>query len=183
MQIEPLVQNAKHDKEAFCKLYEIFQPRIYRYVAKRIPNINDAEDVTSQVFEKTLSGIRRFDPARASFESWLYRIAHNAVVDYYRKEGGRCFESIDDARFLYRIESDTGYEYTRKYLQVLGLLKELPASYQEILGLRLIEQMKNEEIAGLLGYSEKYVAVKISRALKSLWKLAVKKGILDEIVS
>ena len=150
-------------------------------MAKRIPNISDAEDVTAQVFENMLSGIRGFDPTRASFQAWLYRIAHNVIVDYYRKEGGRCLESIDDARVLYGLDSRSDDEYTRKYLQVLGLLKELPVSYQEILSLRLIEHMKNEEIAQLLGYSSRYVAVKISRALRSLRKLAVKRGILDEL--
>ena len=159
----------------------MFQSRIYMYVAKRVPNISDAEDVTSQVFLNALSGIHGFDPARASFQAWLYGIAHNAVVDYYRKEGDRCLESIDDAIVLYGLSSGSDDEYTRKYLQVLGLLKELPASYQEILGLRLIEHMKNEEISQLLGYSSRYVAVKISRALRSLRKLAVKRGIIDEL--
>lgn len=151
-------------------------------MARRIPNVSDAEDVTSQIFEKALSGIRGFDPGRAPFLAWLYRIAHNATVDYYRKEGGRCLVSFDDAMVVYECGSSLSEEYIRKYLKVLGLLTQLPASYQEVLGLRLIEHMGNDEIAVLLGYSSRYVAVKISRALRSLRKLAVRQGILDELV-
>jgi len=181
VQLEPLVQRAKDDQKAFGQLYDLLQPRIYRYVARRIPNISDAEDVTAQVFEKALSGIRGFDPERASFLTWLYRIAHNATVDFYRKEGNRCLVNIDDAMEIYECDPNADERFIRKYLTVLGLLKELPSSYQEVLGLRLIEHMKNEEIAQLLGYSSRYVAVKISRALRSLRQLAVKRGILDEL--
>lgn len=177
-----LVEQAKQDPEAFGRLYSAFQPRIFNYVAKRIPCRSDAEDVCSLVFEKVLGGIDGFSPTRASFETWLYRIAHNAVVDFYRKKGDGYLSDTEEAGGFYVFNGEPDPEYLREYLRVLGLLNRLNPSYQEVLGLRLIDGMSNSEIAALLGYSQRYVAVKISRALKALRRLAEKEGIIEEMV-
>jgi len=179
--IDCLVSDAKEDPEAFGELYDHFQYTIFRYVARRIPNRSDAEDVTAHVFEKALGGIGGFIPTKASFQTWLYRIAHNCVVDYYRKEGNRSLTTLEDAESLYGLEQETDHEYLRRYVLMLGLLSELPAAQQEVLTLRFMENLPNQEIADVLGCSNRHVAVKIYRALKSLRRLAVERGIIEEI--
>jgi len=178
---DELAGRAAADPEAFGDLYSAFQARIYSYVARRIPNRADAEDVTGQVFLKALSGIRSFDPGRASFATWLYRIAHNSVIDYYRSEGDARATDLDEAAGLYRFDSQESRDYTEMYLKVLALMRGLRPGYQEVLGLRLIEGMSNQEIASVLGAGERYTAMKISRALKALRAKTEEAGILESL--
>ena len=56
---------------------------------KRVGNVQDAEDITSIVFEKVVSNLASFDESRASFTTWIYRIAMNSVTDFYRSRGRR----------------------------------------------------------------------------------------------
>lgn len=180
-ELNELVKQAKTSTEAFGRLYDVFQPEIYGYVAKRVPSVGDAEDVTQQIFERLLKAIDNFDSSLASFRTWLYKIAKNMVADFYRSERGRNCLSLEEAEKLYRYIGEQDHDYLKRYLQILDLIKELPESYEEVLGLRLMDDMSNDEIAELLGQSSRYTATKISRALRQLKKLAVKKGILEEI--
>ncbi len=179
--IGELVNRARRDPEAFGELYTVFQGRIYGYVARRVPNRADADDLTAQVFLKVLKGISSFDPGRGSFETWLYRVAHNTLVDYYRAEGDRRTIDIDEATEIYRYDSGVNRDYTELYVAVLGLVRKLRPAYREVLGLRLIEGMGNKEIAELTGDGERYTAMKISRALKALRAKAEEAGILEKL--
>ncbi|MDP3879884.1 MAG: sigma-70 family RNA polymerase sigma factor, partial [Dehalococcoidales bacterium] len=95
---ERLVQRAKQgDQKAFAQLYEENFDRIYRYVALRIGDKTEAEDVTQQVFLKALKSIASFHWKGAPFIAWLFRIAHNQVVDHLRKKTKRVSVSFDDS--------------------------------------------------------------------------------------
>ena len=84
---ESLVRRAQQrDEDAFTQLYEVYFDRIYRYVAIKIGNKADAEDMTQQVFLNALQSISSFRWRGISFSAWLFRIAHNQVVDYLRKK-------------------------------------------------------------------------------------------------
>ena len=84
---ESLVRRAQQrDEDAFTQLYEVYFDRIYRYVAIKIGNKADAEDMTQQVFLNALQSISSFKWRGISFSAWLFRIAHNQVVDYLRKK-------------------------------------------------------------------------------------------------
>lgn len=67
------------------QIYLEYQPRIARYVAARVSNRADAEDVVSCVFTKVLANLDKFDAQRGSFATWVYAIARNQVIDYYKK--------------------------------------------------------------------------------------------------
>ena len=82
MSDEALVALARHDRQAFGVLYDRYIDLIYRYCLARLRDREEAEDVTSLIFSRALAGL---DNQRgASFRSWLFSIAHNAVVDVYR---------------------------------------------------------------------------------------------------
>jgi len=85
-----LVHRAQHgDKGAFTELYEAYFDKLYRYVLVRIGNEAETEDMTQQVFVKTYKSISSFRCREVPFSAWLFRIAHNLVVDFYRKESKR----------------------------------------------------------------------------------------------
>src|SRR5439155_10717156 len=74
----------ERDAAAFGRLYEAYLDRIFRYVYFRVGSTSDAEDLTEQVFLKAWEAIDRYQPRGTPFTAWLYRLAHNLVIDYYR---------------------------------------------------------------------------------------------------
>ena len=84
------------DKESFAELYETYFDKIYRYVAVRIGNKTEAEDMTQQVFVKAYKHVHSYKWQGVPFSSWLFRIAHNVVVDFYRKESKRPTVPLDE---------------------------------------------------------------------------------------
>ena len=84
---QSLVQRAQQmDQEALTRLYEEYFDKIYRYVVIKIGNKTEAEDLTQQVFLNMLRSISSFKWKGKPFSAWLFRIAHNLMVDYLRKK-------------------------------------------------------------------------------------------------
>ena len=83
------------DPEAIGWLYERYFDRIYRYIFLKIGILPEAEDLTEQVFLKMLEAIANFRWQGSSFASWLFRIAHNQVVDNIRQRSRRPQVPID----------------------------------------------------------------------------------------
>ncbi len=73
------------DADAFGELYLLHLDAIYRYIHYRVGDASDAEDLTEQVFLNVWKALPGYKQRRGSFASWLYRIAHNVVIDYYRR--------------------------------------------------------------------------------------------------
>ena len=80
-----LAQRATTDEEAFEELYEYFFPRVYNFIYARLKNASDADDVTSTTFLKMNENLEYYDPAKAAFSTWLFRIANNALIDQTRR--------------------------------------------------------------------------------------------------
>ena len=84
---ESLVRRAQQrDPAALTQLYEENFDRIYRYIVLKIGDRTEAEDMTQQVFLNALKSISSFKWKGMPFSAWLYRIAHNQIVDYLRKK-------------------------------------------------------------------------------------------------
>ena len=79
---EKLVERAKENPEAFSVLYERYVDQIYQYIFYRTGNRYDAEDLTAKTFYRALANLKRYRYRGLPFSAWLYRIAHNHVVDY-----------------------------------------------------------------------------------------------------
>ena len=85
----------KQDTEAFAQLYEAYFDKIYRYIVMRIRNETEAEDMTQQVFMKVLQSISSYKSKGVPFSSWIYRIAHNQVVDFLRQQNKKATVDIE----------------------------------------------------------------------------------------
>jgi len=82
---ESLIKKAqKGHGESFGKLYDLYMPRIFRFIVLKVGTRQDAEDLTQQVFVNAWRHIHSFEFQGFPFSSWLYRIASNAVIDHYR---------------------------------------------------------------------------------------------------
>ena len=157
------------DTDAFGTLYERYMTAIYRYIYFRLGDARVSEDLTGTTFLRVWESLDRFQPDRISFRSWLYRVAHNLLVDRYRtqKPVGR----LDDFTILdrqpnpeHRLIDD---EESRMIAKAISHIKP---EYQEVLSLRFISELSHVETARIMGRSEGAVRVLQHRALKALRK-------------
>src|SRR5690349_13864405 len=81
-----LVEAAKADPARFADVYELHFERVYGFIASRVRNRAETEDITSEVFHRALANIGQFEWRGTSFAAWLYRIAHNAIADRARRK-------------------------------------------------------------------------------------------------
>jgi RNA polymerase sigma-70 factor (ECF subfamily) len=167
-----LVRRAKkHDKAAFAALYESHFDRVYRYVYLKMGNKHDAEDVTQMVFIKAIEKIHTHKDQGAPFSAWLFRIAHNQIVDLARKNKKRRHEDIDP-----NIASDEvgPSEYAETRFEVDRMVvatQQLTLSQREVLNLRFAGGLSIAEAAKLMGKSEGAIKALQHSAVAALRKL------------
>lgn len=168
-----LVKNAKTDSAAFSELYEYYFPKIFAYVSYRVKRNEYAEDIVSLTFTKALEKIGSYSYRGLPFSAWLFRIAHNNIVDFYRKNGSVQMVGLDQAP-EFRANGRTPQEYveSKEQAQMLReLLLELPLESQNLLSLKFGAGMSNRDIARTLDMPEGTVGSKIFRALRVLKQL------------
>jgi len=178
---EALIRQAVTSPDALDELCGLYVARIYNYVLKRVGKVQDAEDITSTVFEKVLLNLESFDSRKASFSTWIYRITINSVTDYYRGRARRNETSLEDPGFETLQGGDSGVERLGGYLAVLDLLDGLPSKYREALALRYFGGLKVLEVAKVLGISETAASKRILRGLDELRRMG-STGALDGLL-
>jgi RNA polymerase sigma-70 factor (ECF subfamily) len=139
--------------------------RVYGFLAYRIDDRHTVEDLTQATFERALRAWGRFDPRRASEQTWLLSIATNLVIDHRRRDRTVLVEAIDD-RWL--APSAGPEERALGSPELAGALAELTEREREVLALRFGGDLTGAEIAGVLGLSLANVQQITSRALRKL---------------
>lgn len=155
------------DKEAFGKLYLKHLDSIYRYIFFRVNQDREqAEDLTETVFFKAWEKLDSFDEQGIGFRAWIYKIAHNLVIDHYRdsKHKVEFSEAIPDES--QNVEEKVFQESESKNL--LKAIKQLSEEQREIITMKFIEGMSNREICKIINKSENAVRALQYRALKTL---------------
>jgi RNA polymerase sigma-70 factor (ECF subfamily) len=159
---------AKGDREAFGRLYESYLDAIYRYLYHRVSVKEDAEDLTELVFLKAWENLEGYRPQGVGFKAWLYRIAHNALIDHYRARKDQTTLDERDAVEDARNDIEEGLIAQENMDRLTRAIVHLEPEDQHVLVLRFIEGMKPKEVAVILNRSEGAVRVKQHRALKAL---------------
>lgn len=169
---EVLISKAvKGDKKAFTDLYEIHLSRVYRHIYYRVGTASDAEDLTQEVFLRAWHSIRSYVPGKRPFLAWLYVIAHNLVIDYYRKRGRARLVPLEDMPPAAGARQDSDMESMLDLDTVRRLLAKLSGDEQRVLMLRFVEGLDNPDVASALGKSQGAIRVIQFRALRRLRKL------------
>jgi RNA polymerase sigma-70 factor (ECF subfamily) len=152
---ESLVQRAKNnDQEAFAQLYEEHFDKIYRYLALRIGNEMEAEDMTQQVFLNALQSISSFRWKGVPFSAWLYRIAHNQAVDHLRKNKKRSTVPLDESLVSSGDSPHSAAERKMDIEQLLAATRRLTGAQREVISLRFTSELSIAQVAGIMGKSE-----------------------------
>ena len=165
-----LVDEAKQELRAFEKLYDYYVDKIYSYSMQRVLNKQKAEDITSAVFLKAVENIHKFDTGRGiRFGAWLYRIAHNEIIDGFRKNKEINVE-LDLEMIPTKSNVQEEFENKSKVEDVMATIAKLKPKYQQILTLKFFEEMSVEEISEVMGIKKSNVSVILHRATKSFMK-------------
>ena len=158
------------DADAFESLYEMFFPRIYKYVFYKAQQ-QDVDDLVAQVFIKAWSKISTYKKTDHRFSSWLFRIAHNTVIDYYRTH--KPTEELAEYLPNENRELDPLHKVNQVFAseRVHRALRTLEDKYQQVILLKFLQDLPNGEIADVMGVKETSVRTLQFRALKQLRSL------------
>jgi RNA polymerase sigma-70 factor, ECF subfamily len=166
-----LLARAKNGQQsAFGQIYNHFFKKIYTFIYYRVGHKEVAEDLTEDVFLKAYKKIASINND-ASFESWLYQIARNKVIDYYRDK--KITVALDE------IENSLEYETNvvevinleEQQIVLLKILKELGPEQQAVLKMKFFEELDNATIAALMNKTEGAIRVIQHRAIVKLQEL------------
>lgn len=164
---EALALRASSDTQAFAELYRRYFEPVYRYMRYQVPT-QEANDLTAQVFFSAFRAASQFR-ADATYRSWLFRIAHNAVVSWRRTRERAAVLLPDPPE-----EPDTGADGATAAVRndearaLWALVSELKPHERELIELRYVEDLSPKEIAHVTGHSPGAVRVRLHRLLRRL---------------
>ena len=175
-EVEALVIKAQNgDQDSFAQLFDIWFDRVYRYTAYRV-DAAECEDIVSEIFLKLVQHLPQYKSRSGiGFGAWLFRMAHNTIIDWYRKKKALLGSDLetDDQDFFATIvdeqpQPDDQLNRLYDYDRVYRFLKKLKSDHREILELKFLEGFSNKEIASITGKSEGNIRIIQLRALKEM---------------
>lgn len=168
-----LAQVRRGNRAALATVYDMYASAIYRYLVRRTNNQRVAEDLTGVVFLKMLDAIHREQAWTDTFVGWLYRIAHNAVVDYFRSAGRRAEDELDEMVESLLDGPDGAAERATRLTKIQAALNSLTSDQAQVIMLRFGEELSNQEVATIMGKSEGAVKLLQHRAIHALRRILV----------
>ena len=165
-----IIEAAKLNPEHFAPLYNKYYKQIFNYVHQRLDSKDTAFDITGQVFLKALTNLGKYQFKGVPFASWLYRIAHNEVMQLYRSQKDKRAVNADigDLRFICE-EHDT--PFFEEYIPAIKkLILELSHDDLQMVELRFFEKRPFKEIAEILDITEVNAKVRMYRIIEKLKK-------------
>ncbi|MEJ2305305.1 MAG: RNA polymerase sigma factor [Anaerolineales bacterium] len=158
------------EADAFGELYERYVQTIFRFVYVRLDDRRDAEDLTEEVFLRVWQSLPNYREQGVPFLAFLFRIARNAVIDFYRSSKSSAHqESIEDNP-LQDLRSDPGEQAITnlEHQELRRILDTMREDYRMVLVLRFLSELSPEETAQVMGRSTGAVRVLQHRALAAL---------------
>jgi RNA polymerase sigma-70 factor, ECF subfamily len=156
------VEAAQRDPARFADLYERNFNRIYAFIARRVRDRDEAQDLTADVFHDALRNLKRFEWRGIPFSAWLLRIASNAIADRFKRSArDREVRNLQD-RAAVQVDE------VEHHARLFGLVDGLPADQRRVITMRFAGQKSIREIARSLGRSEGAIKQLQFRGLKNL---------------
>jgi len=153
--------------ESLNQLYTHFFDKIFKFIYFRVNHKESAEDLTEEVFIKAFQKIQSLKNSEY-FSAWLYQIAKNQIIDYYRKNTETV--NITEVEYLLEYEENLGAHLDRSQdaESLAKHLQKLPREQRLVLQMKFFEEIDNTSIAEILNKSEGAIRVIQHRALVKL---------------
>lgn len=165
-----IIQAAKVNPERFAPLYDKYYKKIFNYVYQRMESKDTAFDITGQVFLKALTHLNRYEYKGVPFASWLYRIAHNEVMQLFRSQKDKRAINADISDLRYICEENEELFFEEYIPAIKKLIRELNEDDLHLVELRFFEKRPFKEIAEILDITEVNAKVRMYRVVEKLKK-------------
>jgi RNA polymerase sigma-70 factor (ECF subfamily) len=167
-----LLKRAKaYDAAALAELYDRYAPRMYAYIYRRVSDAAVAEDLTGELFLRVLRAVQSEQVWHNSFSAWLYRIAHNLVVDHYRRRPPEPPLSLDETRLVADDDPAVAAEEALARDRLRAALSRLTPEQQQVLALRFGEGLTAREAAQVMAKTTGAVEALQHRAVAALRRI------------
>jgi len=169
-----VTQAQKGDTQAFGQVYDAMVKPIYRYIYYRVdPQI--AEDLTEETFLKAWQNLQKYKKGETPFSSWIFKIAHNLVCDYYRKNETHMEVDENMADPQDHMSPERTLTVKIDQIRLRKAINKLPEKFQQVILLKYINDLDNTTIAKTVGKTEGAVRIIQFRALKQLKTILTEK--------
>jgi len=170
-----LLERAKqYDEAALGELYDHYAPRIYAYIYRRLSDAHLAEDLTGDVFVRVMQAIRAERFWHTSFQAWLYRVAHNLVVDHYRHQPPAAELELDERLVAAEDDPASAVAERLSHQRLRAAISRLTPDQQQVLALRFGEGMTARKAAEVMDKSTGAIEALQHRALAALRRVLKK---------
>jgi RNA polymerase sigma-70 factor (ECF subfamily) len=167
-----LLERAReYDQAALSEIYDRYSKKIYSYVYRHLGDVHLAEDLTAEVFLRMLKAARSDKFARTSLSAWLYRIAHNLIVDHFRSQSQREVEPWDEKLRAAVDDPTVAIEAKLAQQGLHAALSYLTQEQQQVIVLRFGEGLSAPQVAEVLSKSEGAIRALQHRALATLRRI------------
>lgn len=160
-----LIEAAQNDPGRFAELYEQNFHRVYAYVARRVRDRAETQDLTAHVFHQALANLGKFKWKGSPFAAWLYRIASNAIADQAKR---KMRESSDRSTPSSESSAAADLEEVERRARLFRAVDKLPDDQRRVIVMRFADEKSVREIAAELGRSEGAVKQLQFRGLENL---------------
>jgi RNA polymerase sigma-70 factor (ECF subfamily) len=159
------------DPLALAEIYDTYSSKIYTYIYHRTGDAALAEDLAGDVFVRMLEAIRSDRAWQTSLQGWLYRIAHNLVVDHFRRASNRDGGVELDERWMASEKPSHSFEGLFSSNQLRIGMRFLTDEQQQVIALKFAEGLSNAEIAEIMGKTEGAIKALQHRGLSALRRI------------
>lgn len=167
-----LIQKAKDfDSDAWTQIYQRYYPKIYAYLHHRLEDTNTTEDIAADVFLRACEKIGSYKYRGTPLLAWLYRIAHNQMVDYIRREAKMNTKPLTEETLAQSSTKQDTTEGTLIREELKTVLRNLTEDQRQVILLKFFGDLSNAEVAGIIRKSEGAVKALQHRALASLKRI------------
>ncbi|MFH0779667.1 MAG: RNA polymerase sigma factor [Parcubacteria group bacterium] len=178
-----LIAKAKHDKESFLALYNIYYPKIYAYVLARAKNRELAEDILQDTFIKALQALKNYEYTGKSFGAWLFRIATNKLKDHWRA-GNKTVSYADGEELELKsgavnsteqifVDEENLQLQNEQQRKLFAGLNKLSPEEKELITLKYFSKLAYKDVAAIYKITPGHVAVRLHRVLNKLKKTII----------
>jgi RNA polymerase sigma-70 factor (ECF subfamily) len=176
--IKDISNKRKFNQKDFTDIYSTYNSRIFEFLLKRVSSKEIAEDLTSEIFEKIYKTINDFQWQGVTLSAWLFRIARNHLIDYYRKnnkfKNDTSLDEIIDIVVSNNTPIEKEIEENENEVNLFKSISDLEQEDQYLIYYKFYEEMSNKQISELTGISETNIGTKLHRIRKKLAKNIIK---------
>jgi RNA polymerase sigma-70 factor, ECF subfamily len=167
-----LLQRAQcWDEEALTEIYDTYAPSIYRYVYRKTGHADTAQDLTAETFQRFLEALKRDAGPREHLSGWLYRVAHNLIVDHYRSQPDDPHAPLDSVDPAVPATQEQHVTRGHRADRARAALLMLTPLQQQVVALRFLEELSLQEVASVLNRTVGSIKALQHRAISNMQKI------------